>query len=348
MAINVGLNGFGRTGRAILREAKRRKVPFNFTIINDTADPKLLAANLRFDSVHGAYPKQKIKILDNDQGKQVLRFGEDHLLVLGERDNAKLPLKEIPTDVLIDTTGAFSSREAIEKGLKAGAKKVIVFPPPDKYEPDFRVIMGINDDQLTGKEKVISAGSCTSNAAAPLAYLIDQAFGIETLFLMTVHAFTSDQRLLDFPHDDVRRSRAAGLSIIPTTTSAGKAIERIIPHLKGKVFTGAHRVPVPDGSVADLTFATKKPAEIEQINAVIAKAAERGRFKGIIEYCTDPVVSVDIVGNPHSAVFDADLTQKVDGDFFKIAAWFDNEIGYANRVIDLVLKLDSLGPQVWK
>jgi len=347
MAIRVALNGFGRTGRAILREAKRRKVPFNFTLINDVADPALLAANLRFDSVHGAYAKSQVKIIIDDQGHHVLAFGQDHIRILGERDNAKLPLKELGADVVVDTTGAFTTRAQIETYLKVGAKKAIVFPPPAKFEPDASVIMGVNDDQLTGKEKIISAGSCTSNAAAPLAALIDEAFGVQTLFLETVHAYTSDQRLLDFPHADVRRSRAAGLSIIPTGTSAGQAIEAILPNLKGKVFTAAHRVPVPDGSVADLTFATQKPATVEAINALVEKAAKSKRFKGILEYSTDPLVSVDVIGNPHSAIFDAGLTQAVDETFFKMAAWFDNEIGFANRVIDLIVKLDTLGKNVW-
>lgn len=347
MAIRVALNGFGRTGRAILREAKRRKVPFNFTLINDVADPALLAANLRFDSVHGAYTKAQVQIKLDNKGHHVLAFGKDHIRILGERDNAKLPLKEIGADVVIDTTGAFTTRKQVETYLKVGAKKVIVFPPPSQYAPDAAIIMGVNDDQLTGKEKIISAGSCTSNAAAPLAALIDAAFGVETLFLSTVHAYTSDQRLLDYPHADERRSRAAGMSIIPTTTSAGKMIERILPQLKGRVFTAAHRVPVPDGSVADLTFVTTKPATVAAINKVIEKASRSRKYRKIIEYCTDPLVSVDVIGNPHSAIFDADLTQAVDGTFFKVAAWFDNEIGYAGRVIDLILKLDGLGKNVW-
>jgi len=347
MEIRVGLNGFGRTGRAILREAKRRKVPFNFTIINDVADPALLASNLRFDSVHGAYPKKQVTVKKDSKGNQVLKFGNDHIRLLGERDNSRLPMKEIRTDVVVDTTGAFQTRKEIGAHLRAGAKKVIMFPPPTDFDPDISLVLGVNDDQLTGKEKIISAGSCTTNASAPLAYLIDQAFGIETLFLVTVHAYTSDQRLLDTPHKDVRRSRAAGLSIIPTSTTAGKALERILPALKGKVYTAAHRVPVADGSIADLTFATSKPATVEAINKVIEKAARSRRFKNIIEYSVDPLVSVDIIGNPHSAVFNADLTQAVDDRFFKMAAWFDNEIGYANRVIDLILKLDGLGKNVW-
>jgi glyceraldehyde 3-phosphate dehydrogenase len=347
MAIRVGLNGFGRTGRAILREAKRRNEPINFTVINDVADPALLAANLRFDSVHGAYPKDKVTIIQDDKGHQVLRFGADHIRVLGERDNAKLPWKESNTDLVVDTTGAFPSRGQIESHLAAGAKKVIVYPPPTDYEPDLNVIFGVNHDKLTGKEKVISAGSCTTNAAVPLAYLLNQAFGIETLFLMTVHAYTSDQRLLDFPHADVRRSRAAGLSIIPTSTNAGKAVEKILPELKGKVFTSAHRVPIPDGSVVDLTFATQKATTVDAINETIAKAAAEPWCQDVLAYSTDPLVSVDIIGNTYSAVFDAALTQAVDDKFFKVSAWFDNEIGYANRVIDLILKIDGLGAGVW-
>ncbi|NLH47371.1 MAG: aldehyde dehydrogenase [Myxococcales bacterium] len=347
MAIRVGLNGFGRTGRAILREAKRRKVPFNFTVINDVADPALLAANLRFDSVHGAYPKSEVQIIQDDKGNQVLKFGEDHIRVLGEKDNAKLPWKELPTDVVIDTTGAFSTREKLEAHLQAGAKKIIVYPPPTGYEPDLSIIMGVNDDQLTGKEKVISAGSCTTNAATPLAAILEKEFGIETLYLLTVHAFTSDQRLLDFPHADVRRSRAANLSIIPTSTSAGKALEKILPELKGKVFSSAHRVPIPDGSVVDLTFVTGKPASVEAINQAVAKACAEARLQGILEYSTDPIVSVDVIGNTNSAVFDAEFTQAVDDRFFKVSAWFDNELGYANRVIDLLVKLDGLGKNVW-
>jgi glyceraldehyde 3-phosphate dehydrogenase (phosphorylating) len=347
MAIRVALNGFGRTGRAILREAKRRKVPINFTLVNDLANPALLAANLRYDSVHGAYSKTQIKAKTDDQGNHVLAFGKDHIRILGERDNAKLPLKDLGVDVVVDTTGAFPTRAQIEAHLKAGAGKVIVYPPPTKYDPDASIIMGVNDGELTGKEKIISAGSCTSNAGAPLAQILDENFGIETLYLSTIHAYTSDQRLLDFPHEDVRRSRAAGLSIIPTTTNAGTVIERILPNLKGKVSTGAHRVPVPDGSIVDLTFATTKATSVAAINEAFAKAARSRRYRKVLDYTTDPLVSVDVVGCPFSAVFDADLTQAVDENLLKVAAWFDNEVGYANRVIDLILKLDGLGKNVW-
>ncbi|MDP8222866.1 MAG: glyceraldehyde 3-phosphate dehydrogenase NAD-binding domain-containing protein [Candidatus Lernaella stagnicola] len=347
MAIRVALNGFGRTGRAILREAKRRKVPFNFTLINDLADPALLVANLRFDSVHGAYPKKQVKITKDDKGHHVLVFGTDHIRILGERDNAKLPLKEMGVDVVIDTTGAFPTQKQLAAHFKAGAKKVLIYPPPKAYDPDYSVIMGVNEDGLTGREKVISAGSCTSNAAGPLVKLLDEHFGIETLYLSTVHAYTSDQRLLDYPHEDVRRGRAAGLSIIPTSTNAGTAIERILPHLKGRVFTGAHRVPVPDGSIVDLTFQTGKPTTVEAINKVFEKAARSRALRNVLEYTTDPLVSVDVVGSPYSAIFDSALTQAVDESLLKVAAWFDNEIGYANRVIDVLLKLDGLGKNVW-
>jgi len=346
MAIRVGLNGFGRTGRAIFREAKRRQVPFNFNLINDVADPALLAANLRLDSVHGAYVKRLVNILDDPQGNKVLKFGEDHIRLMGERDNAKLPWKELGTDVVIDTTGAFKTREAIEAHLKAGTKKIIVYPPPP-FAVDLSVVMGVNEGLLTGRENVISAGSCTTNVSALMAKLLDDKFGIEMLFITAVHAFTSDQRLLDYPHPDVRRSRAAGLSIIPTTTSAGVGVEQIIPSLKGKVFTAAHRVPIPDGSIADLMFEAKRPTSVAEINKLFEEAAQDENYKDIMEYTTDPLVSVDIVGNHHSAVFDAGLTQAVDDTFFKVSAWFDNELGYANRVIDLILKLDGLGAQVW-
>jgi glyceraldehyde 3-phosphate dehydrogenase len=347
MSIRVGLNGFGRTGRAILREATRRKAPLKFTVVNDVADPALLAANLRFDSVHGAYPKDQVKIFQDEKGNQILEFGGDQIRVMGERDNAKLPWKEIPTDVVVDTTDAFPTRPQIEAHLKAGAKKVIVYPPPAGYDADVAVIMGVNDDKLTGKERVIDAGSCTTNAAVPLTYLLHEAFGIETLVLMTVHAYTSDQRLLDYPHPKVRRSRAAALSIIPTTTNAGKGVEQVLSALKGKVFTAAHRVPIPDGSVVDLTFVTTKPTSVEAINKMVAAAVQQPRFQSIVDYSTDPLVSVDIVGSTFSAVFDAGLTQAVDDKFFKVSAWFDNELGYANRVIDLILKIDGLGKNVW-
>lgn len=346
MSIRVAINGFGRNGRAFLREAKRRRVDFNFAAINDVVDPALLAANLRFDSVHGAYPKKQVKIVKDDKGHQVLKFGRDDIRLLGERNEAKLPWRELGVDVVLDTAGALDTRRKLEQHLKVGAKKIIVFPPPS-FKVDASVVMGVNDDQLTGKEKVVSATSCTTNAVAPLAMLLDEAFGLETLFVTSIHAFTSDQRLLDYPHPDVRRSRAAGLSIIPSWTSAGKAVEKVLPGLKGKVFTASHRVPIPDGSIADLTFATKEPTSVEKINRLFARMAVKKRFRGILEYTTDPLVSVDIVGNSHSAVFDSNLTQAVDDRFFKVVAWFDNEIGYANRVIDLILKLDSFGPKVW-
>ncbi len=351
MAIRVAINGFGRNGRAFLREAKRRQVDFNIAAINDVVDPALLAANLRFDSVHGQYPKDQVQILQDHEKRPVLKFGNDHIRLLGDRSNQALPWAELGVDVVVDTTGAWDTREKLEAHLRAGAKKVIVFPPPS-YAVDATIVMGVNDSTLTGQEKVVSAGSCTTNAVTPLAKLLDDAFGIEMLFVTSVHAFTSDQRLLDFPHPDVRRSRAAGMSIIPTTTSAAKAIELVLPSFKGRLYTAAHRVPIPDGSICDLQFSTKKPVDdkpeeaVKKINQVVAEAC-LGRYAGIVEYSTDPLVSVDVVGNPHSAVFDADLTQAIDNTFFKVSAWFDNEIGYANRVIDLILKLDSLGPKVW-
>jgi glyceraldehyde 3-phosphate dehydrogenase len=351
MAIRIAINGFGRNGRAFLREAKRRGVDFNFAAINDVVNPSLLAANLRFDSVHGAYPKSQVKITEDREKRPVLAFGDDHIRLLGEKDNDALPWKELGVDVVFDTTGAWKTREKTEAHLRAGAKKVIVFPPPP-FAVDATVVKGVNDSTLTGKEKVISAGSCTTNAVAPLAKLLDDAFGIEMLFITSVHAFTSDQRLLDFPHSDVRRSRAAGLSIIPTTTGAARAVELVLPSFKGRLFASAHRVPIPDGSICDLQFSTKQPVDadpakaVAKINEVIAAAAA-GPYQGVIEYSTDPLVSVDVMGNPHSAIFDAELTQAIDNTFFKVSAWFDNEIGYANRVIDLILKLDSLGPKVW-
>jgi len=353
MAIRVGINGFGRTGRAFLREAKRRKVDFNFTAINDVVKPTLLAANLRFDSVHGAYPKSQVKIVEDSEKRPVLAFGKDHIRLLGPPENETLPWRELGVDVVFDSTGAWDTREKLESHLRGGAKKIIVFPQPP-YAVDATIVMGVNDQTLTGAEKIISAGSCTTNAAAILIQLLDSAFGLEMVFATAVHAFTSDQRLLDFPHPDMRRARAAGLSIIPTKTNAGPALELVLPDkMKGRIFTAAHRVPIPDGSIVDLMFSTEKKLNadpkkaVAAINRVIHKAARNKQLKGILEYSTDPLVSVDVVGNPHSAIFDAGLTQAVDRTFFKVSAWFDNEIGYANRVIDLILKLDSLGPAVW-
>ncbi|MBW2306767.1 MAG: type I glyceraldehyde-3-phosphate dehydrogenase [Deltaproteobacteria bacterium] len=334
MPIRVGINGFGRIGRSILR-ANRGLSELEFVAVNDLTNPEQLAVTLKYDSIHGVY-EGKIRV----DGDNIIIDG-DIIRTFAERDPEKIPWGEMGVDAVVDSTGLFKSRDVLEKHLKAGAKKVVLAVPP-KGEIDAIIVLGVNHHILTGEERIVSNASCTTNCAAPVVKVIHEKFGIRRGFLTTVHAYTNDQRLLDYPHRDMRRARAAALSIIPTTTGAAKTVEKIIPELAGRLEGMAYRVPVADGSVCDLMVELERETEPEEVNEAMHNAA-LGELKGILEYCTDPIVSVDIVGNPHSSIFDAELTQMLEGNLLKVSSWYDNEWGYSNRVLELVQKLFQMG-----
>jgi glyceraldehyde 3-phosphate dehydrogenase len=327
MPIKVGINGFGRIGRTVFRILSDRK-DIEVVAINDLYDNDQLAYLLKYDTVMGIFGKK-------------IEFDEDTMTVAGhkiemtaERDPAAIPWGAFGVDVVVESTGVFRDRAKLEKHLKAGAKKIIL-TVPSKDPIDATIVLGVNEDILRPEHKIVSNASCTTNCLAPLAKVLDQAFGIEEGFITTVHAYTNDQRLADVPHDDFRRSRAAAENIIPTTTGAAKAVGEVLPKLKGKLDGCAMRVPVPDGSIVDLVCRLKEKPNAAEINAAI-KAAANGAMKGILEYTEDPVVSSDIIGNPHSSIFDALCTTATGDGYAKVVSWYDNEWGYSNRVVDLI------------
>jgi len=338
-APKIAINGFGRIGRTVTRIAKLRK-HFDVVAVNDLAPPEALAYAFKFDSVHGIYPGEIS--LNGD----VLTIDGDPFRVLSEKDPTKLPWKELGVDYVIESTGKFRKISELEAHLKQGARRVLI-TVPTKDDLESTVVLGVNDHVLKPDSTIISNASCTTNCAAPMALVLHEAFGIRRGLMNTIHAYTADQNLVDSPHQDFRRSRHAALNIIPTSTGAATAIGRVIPDLAGKLDGLAMRVPVPDGSVVDLTLELLKPVTVEQINAAF-RAAANGRLKGILQYCTDAVVSSDIVGNSHSCVFDAELTQVIGGEFVKVIGWYDNEWGYSCRVEDLIQKIgrmDGLEPE---
>ncbi|MGB3541866.1 type I glyceraldehyde-3-phosphate dehydrogenase [Rubrivirga sp.] len=333
MAIKIGINGFGRIGRLVFRSILERGTgDFDFDIVgvNDLTDAETLAHLFKYDSVHGIYPGE-VKA----EGDELV-IGGDRFKVFSERDPENLPWGDLECDVVVESTGVFRTREGASKHLTAGAKKVVISAPASG-EVDATIVLGVNDDTLTGDEKIVSNASCTTNCLAPLVKVLDDAFGIEKGFMTTIHAYTSDQRIQDAPHKDLRRARAAALSMIPTTTGAAKAVGLVLPHLKGKLDGFAVRVPTPDGSLVDLTAIVGKEVSIEDVNGAMKTAAE-GPMKGILEFSTAPLVSVDIVGNPHSSILDAPSTM-TDGTLVKVVSWYDNEWGYASRTVDLVKRL---------
>ena len=330
--IRVAINGFGRIGRSVVRAAKKMNADINFVAINDLVEPDKLATVLKYDSVHGIYPGS-IEVVDGD----VLKVDNDHIKCLSIKDIGDLPWDELDIDVVIESTGVFRYREHLEKHINAGAKRAVLTVPP-KDELDATVVLGVNDHILTGEEKIVSNASCTTNCAATLCKPIQDNFGIKEGFLITVHAFTMDQRLLDYPHADMRRARAASQSIIPTSTGAAKVLGQVIPELNGKIDGMAYRVPVPDGSVVDLALELDSNVTVGDIDKVMKEASET-YLKHHLQYSTEPIVSVDIIGNPYSGIYDAPLTRVVKDNFIKITGWYDNESGYANRVVDLVRKM---------
>jgi glyceraldehyde 3-phosphate dehydrogenase len=332
MAIKVGINGFGRIGRLVLRRCFELG-GFDFVGINDLTDSKTLAHLLKYDSVHGRF-KGEVSVDGDD-----LIVNGDKIKITAERDPSKLNWGKLNTDVVIEATGVFRSKEECMKHIEAGAKKVILTVPP-KGEIDAMVVLGVNDDVLTGDEQIISNASCTTNCLAPMAKVLNDAFGMENGLMTTVHSYTNDQQVLDLPHKDLRRARAAAVSIIPTTTGAAKAVGKIIPELNGKLDGFALRVPTPDGSITDLVATLKKEVTVEEVNAAFKEAAGND-LKGILEYTEDPIVSVDIIGSTYSNVFDAQSTM-VNGNLVKVVGWYDNEYGYSCRVVDLLEKVATV------
>jgi glyceraldehyde 3-phosphate dehydrogenase len=333
MAVKVGINGFGRIGRNVFRAAKAANADIDFVAVNDLVDTATMAHLLKYDSILGRYPGG-VEV----NGDTIVADG-DELKVLSERDPAQLPWGDLGVDVVIESTGFFTARADAAKHLEAGAKKVIISAPAK--EPDVTVALGVNfdSDYDADSHDVISNASCTTNCLAPLAKVLNDTFGIEQGLMTTIHAYTADQRLQDMPHKDLRRARAAALNLIPTTTGAAKAVGLVLPELNGKLNGFAMRAPVPTGSVVDLTFTTPDAVSAEQVNAAVKEAAE-GPLKGILSYTEDPIVSTDIVGDPHSSIFDAGQTMVIgDGKLVKAVSWYDNEWGYSNRCVELASKV---------
>ena len=333
MVIKVGINGFGRIGRLVFRAMLDRK-EFEVVQINDITTADVLAHLLKYDSVHGKFKG------DVTHSENAIIVNGKSIKVSAERDPANLPWKEIGVEAVVESTGVFRKKADIGKHIQAGAKKVVLTVPA-KDEIDATIVLGVNDDMLKDEHQIVSNASCTTNCLAPVAKVLHDKFGIVKGFMTTVHAYTNDQKILDLPHKDLRRARAAGVSIIPTTTGAAKAAGIVIPELKGKIDGFALRVPVSDGSIVDLVVELKESATVEQVNAAMKQAAE-GSLKGILEYTEEPLVSCDIVGNPHSSIFDALSTMVMDGNMVKVVSWYDNEWGYSCRVVDLLAKMFNL------
>ncbi len=328
----VAINGFGRIGRAVFRIiASREDSDIDVVAINDLHDDDILAYLLEYDSVMGRFD-QEVTVEDG-----LMRVGDHEVAMLMESDPARLPWKELAVDVVVEATGVFRDRASLQKHLEAGAKRVILTVPA-KDDIDETIVLGVNDELLDSDDLIVSNASCTTNCLAPLAKVLDDSFGIRRGVMTTVHAYTNDQRLADVPHKDLRRSRAATENIIPTTTGAAKAVGKVLPQLDGKLDGMAMRVPVPDGSIVDLVVELDRNVTVEEVNAAVREAAE-GDLIGIVEYTEDPIVSTDIIGNPHSSVFDAGATQVLGGNLVKVLAWYDNEWGYSNRVVDLIERL---------
>ncbi len=327
MSVRVGINGFGRIGRNFLRAARRRGADIDVVAVNDLTDAATLAHLLKYDSVHGVWSG---KVEAEGDG---ITIDDEAFKVFCERDPAMIPWRDLGVDVVVESTGHFTDRAGASKHLEAGAKKVVISAPAK--DPDLTVVMGVNDSEYdSSKHHILSNASCTTNCLAPVAKVLLDNFGIEQGFMTTVHAYTNDQMILDLPHKDLRRARAAAMSIIPTSTGAARAIALVLPELKGKLDGFALRVPVPDGSVVDLVVTLGREVTVDEVNAAVKTAAE-GPLSGVLQYTEDPIVSSDIVGNPFSSVFDAKLTM-VMGRQVKVVSWYDNEWGFSNRMVDLV------------
>jgi len=331
--MKVAINGFGRIGRNVLRASKKDSdftKDFEFVAINDLADPKTMGHLLKYDSVYG------VSNMDISSEADSITVDGNNIKVFSERDPSNLPWRDLGVDIVVESTGIFRSREGASKHLEAGAKKVIISAPA--IEPDVTIVMGVNHRDYDGdKHKIISNASCTTNCLAPVTKVLHEKFGVKRGFMTTCHAYTGDQRILDVAHKDLRRARAAGVSIIPTTTGAAKAIGLVLPELKGKLDGLSLRVPIPDGSINDLVVELESDTTKDEINGAFREAAN-GDLKGILEYTEEPIVSSDIIGNPHSAILDGLSTNVMggQGNFAKILTWYDNEWGFSCRMIDLM------------
>jgi glyceraldehyde 3-phosphate dehydrogenase len=332
MAIKLAINGFGRIGRLAFRHIFYRNADIEVIGINDLTSAETLAHLLKYDSVHGKF-KGEISVEGN-----VLIVNGKRIPISAERAIESIPWKNV--DVVLESTGVFTDRESLEKHIAASGAKKVILSAPAKGELDATVVLGVNDNVITGNEKTLSNASCTTNCLAPMVKVLNDKFGIDSGFMCTIHAYTNDQRILDLPHKDLRRARSAAINSIPTSTGAAKAVGLVIPEVKGKLQGYAVRVPVPDGSLTDFTAVLKKDVTKEEINTAMKEASDT-YLKGILEYSTDPLVSTDIVGNAHSCIFDSDLTDVIGGKgkIAKVVGWYDNEFGYSNRIVDLVIKV---------
>ncbi len=328
----IAINGFGRIGRLTLRALLEKK-DLEIVAINDLTDNKTLAHLLKYDSVHGKFNGTV------EADDEYITINGKKIKAFAEKDPANLPWKELGVDVVAECTGVFRRRDLLEKHLQAGAKKVALSVPADKpTDVDVTIVLGVNDETLKPEHKLVSNASCTTNCLAPISKVLNDNFGIEYGLMNTIHSYTNDQIILDAPHKDLRRARAAALSIIPTSTGAAKAIGLVVPDLDGKLHGFAMRVPTPDGSVVDLTVKLNKKTTVEEVNAAM-KAAAEGPMKGILKFETDPIVSCDIIGSTYSSILDSKLTMEKGGDMIKVVSWYDNEFGYSQRLADLVEKM---------
>lgn len=326
--MRIAINGFGRIGRAVFRIAEQHP-EIEIVAINDLFDHDALRYLLNYDTVMGRFPG-RVTIEDSE-----MVTAHTRARMLRERDPAQLPWNELEVDAVIESTGVFRSRAQVSMHLEAGAERVVLTVPA-KDEIDYTVVIGVNDEGLAPAHRIVSNASCTTNCLAPIAKVLHDAFGIREGIINTVHAYTNDQSLADVPHSDWRRSRAAAENIIPTSTGAAKAVGEVLPELKGRLDGIASRVPVPDGSVVDLFAELERDVTVEEVNEALRSAAESERMRGVLEYTEEPVVSSDIIGNPHSSIFDASFTQVGEGRFLKALSWYDNEWGYSNRVCDVL------------
>ena len=332
--MKIAINGFGRIGRSVFRILNNRE-NIDVVAINDIFDKGALTYLLKYDTVMGRFPEEVS--LEGD----ILKTQSQSVKLLAERDPASLPWNELGVDIVIESTGIFRQRDQLQYHINAGAKRVVL-TVPSKDEIDYTVVLGVNDDGLKPEHKIVSNASCTTNCLAPMAKILNESFGIQMGVINTIHAYTNDQRLADVPHSDWRRSRAAAENVIPTTTGAARAVGKVLPELDGKLDGIAMRVPVPDGSVVDLNVRLDKEVTTDEVNDVIRSASESGPLKNILQYSNLPVVSTDIIGNPHSSIFDAPFTRVIEGNFVKTLNWYDNEWGYSNRVVDLLETLHAL------
>jgi glyceraldehyde 3-phosphate dehydrogenase len=337
MAVSAGINGFGRIGRNLFRAAHAAGADIDWVGVNDLTDAKTLAHLLKYDSILGPF-QGTVEV----SGDSIVVDGKE-LKVFAERDPSALPWSELGADVVIESTGLFTKREGAQKHLDAGAKKVIISAPAT--DPDVTLALGVNDEAYDPENHdIISNASCTTNCLAPVAKVLHDAIGIEQGVMTTIHAYTQDQNLQDGPHKDLRRARAAAINLVPTSTGAAKAIGLVIPELKGKLNGISVRAPVPTGSVVDLVFTASRDTSVEEINEAVKSRADSGRLEGILQYTDEPIVSTDIAGSPYSSVFDSELTMVLDNRLVKVIAWYDNEWGYSNRLVDLTQRVLATAP----